>query len=326
MSIKKNLLIVGLSAMICLGLAACNGTETQIKQSDNKVQANESKKSEDKTQTITYLDKEYTVPSEVKKIATASLESMEDAAILGVKPVGAITIAGELPAYLAEDLAGAKSIGEKTQPNYETLLGLKPDVILWTSKAKENVTEQLTKVAPTFPYSHISTNWEDNLNLMAHLTGKETEADMIISGYKKDAEEAKEQLGETLKGKKAMVLRIRGGNVYVYPESMYLNPVLYNDLGLEVPEVVKSAKAQEVISMEKLAEVNPDYVFLQFEESENADKPKALEELEANPIWKSMNAAKNEKVFVNTVDPLAQGGTAWSKTAFLEAATSSLTE
>ncbi len=326
MDIKKNLLIVGLSAMTCLGLAACNSTETEIKPSDSKVQADEKKESEDKSQTITYLDKEYKVPSEVKRIAAASLESMEDAAILGVKPVGAITIAGELPGYLAEDLDGAKSIGEKFQPNYETLLGLKPDVILWTSKAKENVTEQLTKIAPTFPYSHISTNWEDNLNLMAQLTGKEAEAKKIISDYKKDAGTAKEQLGESLNGKKAMVLRIRGGNVYVYPESMYLNPVLYSDLGLEVPEVIKAAKAQEVISMEKLAEVNPDYIFLQFEESENADKPKALEELEANPIWKSMNAAKNGKVFVNTVDPLAQGGTAWSKTAFLKAATNSLTE
>src|SRR4051812_46823949 len=123
MSMKKNLLIVGLSAMTCLSLAACNSTETKTTQSENTTKADESKQSENKTQTITYLDKEYTVPSEVKEIATASLESMEDAAILGVKPVGAITIAGELPKYLADDLAGAQSIGEKTQPNYETLLG-----------------------------------------------------------------------------------------------------------------------------------------------------------------------------------------------------------
>ena len=43
-----------------------------------------------------------------------------------------------------------------------------------------------------------------------------------------------------------------------------------------------------------------------------------LEEIESNPIWQSMNAAKEKKVFVNVVDPMAQGGTAWSKTAFLK--------
>ena len=325
MRIKRNLLIIGLTSLACFGLTACNGSE-KTDQTKESAHADESKQSSDKTQTISYLDKEYTVPAKVDRIATASLEAMEDAAVLGVKPVGAITISGELPAYLADDLAGAKSIGEKTQPNYETLLELKPDVILWTSKAKENVTDQLTKVAPTFPYSHISTNWEDNLKLMGKLTGKEAEAEKIITDYNNNAGAAKEQLGESLKGKKVMVLRIRGGSVYVYPQDVYFNPVLYKDLGLDVPEVVKAAKAQEVISMEKLAEVNPDYVFLQFEESENADKPKALEELENNPIWKSMNAAKNGRVFVNAVDPLAQGGTAWSKNAFLKAATDSLTE
>ena len=325
MNVKKNLLIIGLSAFTCLGLAACGSSETKTETKES-AKVDESKQSESKTQTITYLDKEYEIPAKVTKVATASLESMEDAAILGVKPVGAVTVGGKLPEYLADDLAGAESLGDKMQPSYETLLELDPDVILWTSKAKENVTEQLEKVGPTFPYSHISTNWESNLNLLAQLTGKEAEAEKIISEYKADAKAAKEQLGESMKGKKVLVLRLRAGNVYVYPQDMYLNPVLYNDLELEVPEVVKSAKAQELISMEKLAEINPDYVFLQYEESENADTPKVLEEVENNPIWKSLNATKNGKVFVNAVEPLAQGGTAWSKTAFLKAATSSLTE
>jgi iron complex transport system substrate-binding protein len=33
-------------------------------------------------------------------------------------------------------------------------------------------------------------------------------------------------------------------------------------------------------------------------------KPKALEELQNNAIWKSITAAKDNKVFVNSVDPL----------------------
>lgn len=38
---------------------------------------------------------------------------MEDAAVLGIKPVGAITVGGKLPKYLEKDLEGAKSVGEK---------------------------------------------------------------------------------------------------------------------------------------------------------------------------------------------------------------------
>ena len=56
------------------------------------------------------------------------------------------------------------------QPNFETLLQLKPDVI--TVRNSQETAEKFTKVAPTFPVSHVSTNWEDNLKLMGELTGK----------------------------------------------------------------------------------------------------------------------------------------------------------
>ncbi|TYR81884.1 iron-hydroxamate ABC transporter substrate-binding protein [Priestia megaterium] len=320
---KKKLFLVGMATVFSIGLGACNNAETTANKASEKPKVSETKQEK---KTITYLNEKYTIPSNVNKIATASLESMEDAAILGVKPVGAITIGGKLPEYIAEELQGAESIGEKMQPNYETLLKLKPDVILGTSKFQPDVAEKLNKVAPMFPVSHISTNWEANLRLMAELTGKEEKAEKIITQYKEDAAELKEQIGTDLKDKKVVVARMRGGNIYLYQQDVYFNPVMYNDLGLTVPEEIKAVKAQEMISLEKFAEINPDYIFLQFEESENAQKPKALEDLESNSIWKSIEAVKNDKVFINAVDPLAQGGTTWSKTTFLKAAKEHLTK
>jgi iron complex transport system substrate-binding protein len=37
-----------------------------------------------------------------------------------------------------------------------------------------------------------------------------------------------------------------------------------------------------------------------------------------------VNAVKNNHVFVNAIDPLAQGGTAWSKVRFLDTAIENL--
>jgi iron complex transport system substrate-binding protein len=107
-------------------------------------------------------------------------------------------------------------------------------------------------------------------------------------------------------------------------EDVFFNPSLYTDLGLTAQEEVKNAKAQETISLEKFSEMNPDYLFVQFSEDENKDQPKALEDLQNNPIWQSFNAVKNNKVFVNVVDPLAQDGTAWSKINFLKDAVEKL--
>ena len=328
---KKRLLVLTLSALVAVGVTGCgskNNSEENSSNGNKEVQqsTNESQQ-ENKEKKITYLGKEYTVPSKDAKIViTGTMESMEDALILDVKPLGAITVGGEFPAMFKDITAETKPIGEKIQPNIETILSLKPDIILGSTKFPAETLEKLNKVKDTIPVSHISTDWEDNLMLMGQLSGKEDKAKEIIEKYKEDAKEGKEKLGDKMKDKKVVTIRIRSGNIFIYPETVFFNPVLYNDLGLTAPEPVKAAKAQEEISLEKFSELNPDYIFVQFSENENADKPKALEELNNNPIWKSINAVKEGKVFVNTVDPLGQGGTAWSKSNFLKAAVSELSK
>lgn len=309
---KRNLVFIFLSAFLLLTACSEKGeqtTSTAIQ--DNKEEEQSS------NQEITYLGEKYEIPANVDTIVTASQEAMEDAAILGIKPAGAIATAGEFPAYLGDSMSDAEQVGEKTQPSVEKLLQIKPDVILGTSKFQPEVAESLNKIATMIPVSHISTNWKDNLLLLGQLSNETDKAESIIADYETNVAETKESLQGKLSGKKVVMLRLRGGSLYIYPETVYFNPVLYTDLGLDVPEEVQSAKAQEMISLEKLAEMNPDYLFIQFEESENAESPTALADLEDNSIWKSLDAVKNSQVYENVVDPMAAGGTAWSKTTFM---------
>ena len=321
---KKKLLVLTLSALMAVGIVGC-GSKNNAE--DKAANAPKQEQQENKEKKVSYLGKEYTVPSKDPRIViTGTLESMEDALILGVKPVGAMTSGGKFPEIFKDITSEAKPIGEKTQPNIETILSLKPDIILGSTKFPAEALEKLNKVKDTVPVSHISTDWEANLMLMGEISGKEDKAKEIIQKYKEDAKKGKEQLGDKMKDKKVVAIRIRAGNIAIYPAGVFFNPVLYDELGLEVPETIKAAKAQEMLSLEKFSELNPDYIFVQFSEDENKDNPKALEELNKNPIWSSINAVKNGKVFVNTVDPIAQGGTAWSKSNFLKAAVSELSK
>lgn len=323
--IKKIFGVAGLSALLAFGLAAC-GEEESTATDPASTQAAEPAEEKVAEQTITYLGEEYSVPGEVERIVAASLESMEDAAILGIKPVGALAIGNDLPAYLAEEMEGAELIGDKFAPNNEAVLALEPDVILGSSKHGEEVVTAMNKIQTMIPYSHISTNWKENLQLLGQLTGKETEADTILADYDQKAADAQAELSEEIKGETTIVIRVRQGSMNVYPEGVYLNPVLYEDLGLVVPEAITKAEAQAELSLEALAEINPQTIFLQFETSENTDQPEALDELMENPIFQSLDAAKNDRVFINAVDPMAQGGTAWSKVKFLDAAIEYLSE
>lgn len=333
--IQKKYLLAGVSAVLALSLAACGNNEkdsTASESANNAAVAEGNANNKGNAvaeavateQTITYLGKDYVVPAEIHNIVAASLESMEDAAILGVKPVGVLAIADAIPSYLSTELAGASLVGDKFAPSNEAILQLDPDVILGSSKFGEDVSSALNKIQTMIPYSHISTNWKDNLLLLGQLSGKTADAEKIISDYEAKAAGAKAEIGEKLKEQSILVIRIRQGSMCVYPAGVYLNPVIYEDLGATIPEVITNTKAQAELSLEALAEINPDYIFLQFETSENTDNATALDDLIKNPIFKSVNAAKNNHVFVNAVDPLAQGGTAWSKVRFLDAAIENL--
>ncbi|SCY85107.1 MULTISPECIES: ABC transporter substrate-binding protein [unclassified Lysinibacillus] len=314
-------------ALLALSLAACGTDKAEESTSTTntaETSATESQTEQSKTQTITYLGEKYELPAEVNNIIAASLESMEDAAMLGIKPAGVLEVGGKIPAYLASDFEGATLVGNKMEPNAEAILNLDPDVIVGTSKFPEETAEKLNKIQTMIPYSHISTNWKENLTLLAQLADKEEDAMKIISDYEAKVADAQVKSKEQLADKQVLIIRVRGGVMYIYPAGVYLNPVLYEDLGAPVPEILTTAKAQAELSLETLAQVNPDAIFLQFEESENTDSPKALEELQKNPIFTSLKAAQNNQVFVNTIEPLAQGGTAWSKVKFLDAAAEKL--
>ncbi len=323
---RNKFLFISMIAVFMLILAACGEQKTtdEDTSTDSKkeevAQTQDDSSDENGTRIIDYLGESYEVPDKVERIVvTGAMEAMEDMVVLDVHPVGAIAIGGKFPELYAAVTDKAESIGEKIKPNFEKILELDPDVILGSTKFPEEVQSKLEKIAPTILVSHISTNWESNLNLLAELMGKQAEAEKILSTYKADSEAAKSSLTEKLEGKKVAAIRIRGGQAYVYPKEVFLNPVLYGELGLEVPAEIAKAKSQEAISVEQLADMNPDYLFVQFSTDENADAPNALEDFKKNPIIQNINAFKNEQVFVNVVDPLMEGGPAFSRITFLEA-------
>lgn len=316
----KKYWLIGATMVITFALVGCGETKKVTEETEKASEQT----TEATTQTLSYLGTDYIIPATVNSIVTASLESMEDAAVLGIKPTGVLEIAGEIPSYLAKELAGAELVGDKRAPNAEAILTLDPDVIVGTSKWGEDTMAEMNKIQTTLPYSHISTNWKENLIALAQLAGNTEVAEEIIADYDDKAETAKVKVKEQLADKSVVIIRMRGGLMYIYPTSVYLNPVLYEDLGLLVPEIIANSEAQSEITMETLASVNPDAIFLQFEESENTEAPNALGDLQSNPIFASLAASQSDQVFVNTITPLAQGGTAWSKVKFLDAAVESL--
>lgn len=320
------MLLMAMVAMLMIFAVACgskSGNEpVQQPKAEDQTPVQEAAPTE---RTITYLGETYTVPGKVERIVvTGAMEVLEDSLVLDVHPVGASTVGGVFPEIYAAVTDQATSIGEKREPNLEAILQLKPDVILGTTKFPAETVEKLEKIAPTILVSHLAEEWQDGLKLLGELTGKEDQVQQHIDAYETDLEKSKEALVEKLADKKVLAVRLRRGEVNVYPENIFVNPVLYNDLGLAVPEVVQAAKQQQALSIEQFAEVNPDYLFIQFAEEDNADAPNILQDLQNNPIVQNMKAFKEGNAFVNVIDPLCEGGPSYSRIKFLEAITENI--
>lgn len=268
---------------------------------------------------ITYLDQEYAVKIPTTNIITASVETMEDAAALNIQPLGAVTVGGEIPSYIAPSLGkDVANVGDKFGPNVELVTTLTPDVILGSTKFDDDVTKNLEKIAPTINVSHVSENWKDNLKLLGTLSGKEEKADKLIADYEtslKETKEAQPNIGDL----KVVILRVRGGELCLYGENVYYNPMLYTDLGFKKPAEIDKVKGQETISVEQFSKINPDIVFVQFAKEENNGHENFIDNLKNDPIWQSMAATKNDKVYYDIVDGGYQGGTYLSKKVMLDA-------
>lgn len=304
------LILLGLMLGACSSNAA--GSQTEESQKTNN-------------RTITYLGKNYVVPARIDRIViTGALEALEDAQALDVKPAGVMTISGKFPAVFAQIMQGAQPIGERMQPNFEEILKVRPDIILSSDKFPAAIQEQLGKVGTSIPISHLATDGDANLRLLGELSGKQELAEKIINQYRSEVAAAKSKFPQSLQDQKIIAVRLRVGNINLYPANTFFNDILYGDLGLAIPEEIRAVRAQEIISLEKLSEINPDYIFVMQAEGENPAHPRALEDLAQNPIWQNIKAVQNKKVFVNVVDPLLQGVAIGGKRQFLQAAAKKL--
>ncbi|MEK5036929.1 ABC transporter substrate-binding protein [Sporosarcina sp. FSL K6-3457] len=302
---KRTITFLGMMLLI-FTLAAC-GSKDEGKSSSSS----QSNSSGNQTKNITYLGNSYTIPVKPEKIIFLNaFELIEDAVVLEVEPFAASAIGSDeepFPSFFGDITTNTIPFLGSSDESLEYILELAPDLIISTDMEAPEVLTQLEKIAPVIPTSHYGPDWQSNLELLAEITGKTEMATNIIEQYNQDKQEAIDYLS-SFKEKNVVAIRIRGGEMMVYPKDVFLNDVFYGELGLTVPEIINNTTEQTVLSLEGLYKANPDYIFVQYDTYENDDKENILEELEKSKVWQGLNAVKNNQVFVNSVDPLVMGG------------------
>ncbi|WP_078381898.1 ABC transporter substrate-binding protein [Sutcliffiella halmapala] len=289
---KKFIQIIG-AGVLTLSLAAC-GEETSKQEASDQEETNQSEETSQEATTRTLTDamgNEIEVPINPERVIATYLE--DNLVALGIKPVAqwSVNDGASIQGYLQNDLNGIPTIPHDLP--FEAVQEMNPDLIIMDSASmvEGGKYEQYSKIAPTYVIgTEVNNDWRDELIRVGQVFGKEKEAQQALDQYDEKAAQAKETISSEVGNPSVAAVWLVGGKFFMVSENLSSGAVMYGDLGLEVPAVVKEISASATgnwseISLEKLVELDAEHLFLiNSEASSSATLSEAL--------WKSIPAVK----------------------------------
>uniref|UniRef100_C5D2S6 Periplasmic binding protein n=1 Tax=Geobacillus sp. (strain WCH70) TaxID=471223 RepID=C5D2S6_GEOSW len=280
-----------------LSLLAILGGCGKNEEADPK-QTNSNKKQTETTYTIEHAMDTTEIKGTPERVVILTNEGTEALLALGVKPVGAVKSWTGNPWYdhIKDKMEGVKELGTEAEPNLEAIAALKPDLIIGNKLRHEKIYEQLKAIAPTVFSETLRGNWKDNFMLYAKAVNKEEKGKEVIAEYDKRIEDLKAKLGDKLK-MKVSIVRFMAGDVRIYHKDSF-SGVILDQLGFSRPESQNVNDFAEMgVTKERIPAMDGDILFYFTYETGDGEASKLEKEWINDPLFKSLNVAKQGKVY-----------------------------
>ncbi|WP_102028575.1 siderophore ABC transporter substrate-binding protein [Salirhabdus sp. Marseille-P4669] len=214
---------------------------------------------------------------------------------LGVEVAGVSK--DSLPAYLSKyDSEDYVNIGSLKEPDFETIHGMDPDVILISGRQSE-LYEDLSDIAPTV-YVGLDTtrymeSFEENLTILGELFDKEAEVKEEFKAIQDNIAALNEKA--TNMEEKALIVLTTGGKISAYGSNSRFG-IVHDVFGVKTAdENIEASTHGMKVSYEYILETNPDYLFVIDRDAVVGDGA-AAEEVMETELVKQTNAYKSDKI------------------------------
>lgn len=287
----KPSMVAGLLLSFILLLSAC-GVESAVETTNPSTATASPPAEESQTKTISTIAGDIEVPTHPKRIVAG--EYLGSLIALGVVPIGTSNHHIKNP-YFGDALKGVEDIGDGNG-NIEKILEMEPDLIIMDDTYAE-MNEQLPKIAPTviIPYASLKTVHEE-ITYFGKLLGKEQEAEKWLNDYDRRIAEAKQKVLQVVPADSTFsILEIMDKNISVVGANFGKGgQAVYGGFGFKPPAAVVDEMKDPgwaSISNEVLPKYVGDYIILTSDSHTLAD-------LKADPIWNTLDAVKNDRVYI----------------------------
>lgn len=256
--------------------------------------------------TIAHMKGQTIVQTKPLKIAVAYIAFVDYMAVLDEYPIaaqGVDTIKRNFP-NLSKRITGKPIEDLGMQVDLERLLAVQPDLIIAADDMKDQY-EKLSQIAPTVILPQAG-DWRETLRQIAQIIGKDDKVTSVLAEFDRKSAEYKQKLA--FRGKESIMFAMYSGKEqFVTWNDGRFDP-FYKGLGLKP---VDGAMAGGQLSLESLAALNPDHLFI-INNWQNPIQGGVKAALKDNKVWNSMNAVKNNRVH-ELADPSLPGPMALAK-------------
>lgn len=282
---KMSTLLVAMSLAVG-ALAGCSGGAKETAKKEDKAEA----KNQAESVKIKHEWGETELKETPKNIVTLDFSFIDTLVDLGVTPVANAGVGKtKIPEYLQDKASKVKDVGERKAPNLEVISSVKPDLIIASKDRHNMIQKELKDIAPTIAFDDNS--YEEvmkNMDTIAKAVGKEEQAKKIRTNLQDKISKAKEKVKGT---PTVLVIGAFDDEFSVWIKDSFIGSLL-TDVGVKYAYEGKKEKTEgkaEIakITMERLNEINPDYIFLY---GENVEKFKN------NPLYNNLKAVKEKHV------------------------------
>jgi iron complex transport system substrate-binding protein len=221
----------------------------------------------------------------------------EDSRALVGSPQAGQSIAGVK--YLGNRLTRPPvHVGTWQSPSLETMLRLKPDLILggYLDQSQYNT---FSKIAPTLlPIEQwiSSKQWQDNLLTLGKVLDREPKAQQVINTYEQKVTTARTEL-QSIDARKVLLLSMTGLDyIGIFNHETFAGAIL-EDLGFEliIPKQLIATNGEIVISLETLPQLEPELIIVMASGNSQVDQVKQV--WANNSILRSLPAYQNNQVY-----------------------------
>lgn len=200
------------------------------------------------------------------------------------------------------------NIGTLFEPNYETIIKLKPDLILISGR-QAKVYKELNKIAPTIYLTVDGPTYMNDLKKNARLIGDIFDKKSVVENRLASIDKSIKSLNKKTTNNNALFLLVNGNALSVYGKGSRFD-MLYSVFGFKPADTnIPVDNHGNKVSYEYILSKNPDYLFV-LDRSELIDSKVTAKETLNNNLIKATKAYKNKKIINLNLENwyLASGG------------------